>query len=93
LVSAKAALRGKSEVALGNIFGSNVFNSLVVVGLPGLFTTLPVDEKTFLIGVPTMAIATLLFVISGISKKIYIWEGFFFLSIYVLFIAKLFQWF
>lgn len=93
LVSAKAALRGKSEVALGNIFGSNVFNALVVVGLPGLFTTLPVDEKTFLIGVPTMAIATLLFVISGISKKIYIWEGFFFLSIYVLFIAKLFQWF
>lgn len=93
LVSAKAALRGKSEVALGNIFGSNVFNALVVVGLPGLFSALPVDEKTFLIGVPTMAIATLLFVISGISKKIYIWEGFFFLSIYILFVAKLFQWF
>ena len=37
LVSVKAALKGKSEVALGNIFGSNIFNALAVVGIPGLF--------------------------------------------------------
>lgn len=93
LVSAKAAFQKKSEIALGNIFGSNVFNALVVVGFPGLFKLLAVDNQTFLIGVPTMALATLLFVISGISRRIHIWEGAFYLSIYILFIAKLFNWF
>ena len=93
LVSAKAALQKKSEIALGNIFGSNVFNALVVIGLPGLFRILPVDNQTFTIGVPVMALATLLFVISGISRRIHMWEGAFYLSVYVLFIAKLFNWF
>lgn len=93
LVSAKAAFRKKSEVALGNIFGSNVFNALVVIGLPGLFRTLSVDSQTFTIGVPVMALATFLFVISGISRRIHIWEGAFYLSVYILFIAKLFNWF
>jgi cation:H+ antiporter len=46
-VSARAALKKKSEVALGNIFGSNVFNALVVIGLPGLFRTLKVDDHFF----------------------------------------------
>jgi cation:H+ antiporter len=93
LVSVKAAMQKKSEIALGNIFGSNVFNGLVVVGLPGLFQTLPVDTQTFMIGLPTVGAATLLFIISGISKRIHIWEGAFYLSLYVLFIAKLFNWF
>lgn len=93
LVSAKAAFQKKSEIALGNVFGSNVFNALVVIGLPGLFLILPVENQIFAIGVPTMALATLLFVISGISRRIHIWEGAFYLSVYILFIAKLFNWF
>jgi len=91
IVSIKAAIEKKPEVALGNIFGSNVFNLLAVVGIPGLFKTLLVDNSTFLIGLPTMALATLLFVISGISKRIHIWEGLMYLAIYILFIAKLFS--
>ena len=93
LVSAKAAWQGKSEVALGNIFGSNVFNLLVVVGFPGLFRQLPLDAQTMSIGLPIMAAATFLFVISGISRRIHIWEGSLYLSIYILFLAKLFNWF
>ena len=93
IVSVKAASQHKSDVALGNIFGSNVFNILVVIGIPALFKTLQVDQKTFIIGIPTMALATLLFVISGISRKIYLWEGTLYLFVYALFIIKLFNWF
>ncbi|MFW5853135.1 MAG: calcium/sodium antiporter [Patescibacteria group bacterium] len=93
LVSIKAALRGNSEVALGNIFGSNVFNILMVVGIPGLFNTLILDEQTLTIGLPVMVLATFLFVISGISRRIHAWEGAFYLVLYLLFIAKLFEWF
>jgi cation:H+ antiporter len=93
LVSAKAAMNKKPDVALGNIFGSNVFNSLVVIGIPGLFKTLNIDSQTFAIGLPALIIATLLFVITGISRRVHIWEGMFFVLIYVLFLAKLFVWF
>ena len=91
LVSAKAALAKKSEVALGNIFGSNVFNVLFIIGFSGLFRTLTVDSITFSLGAPVLALATLLFVISGISRRIHIWEGAFYLTLYILFIAKLFK--
>lgn len=91
IVSVKAARANKSEIALGNIFGSNVFNMLVVVGLPGLFNRLTLDEPTFTIGLPFMAMATLLFVISGISRRIHLWEGTFYLAVYVLFVGKLFE--
>ena len=90
LVSTKAALSGRSAVALGNIFGSNAFNILLVVGIPGLFTQINLDQATFAIGLPFLIIATVLFVISGISRKIHSWEGGFYLMLYIIFIAKLF---
>ena len=90
LVSIKAALQKKSELALGNVFGSNVFNLLVVVGVPGLFRTLQIDEKTFSLGLPVLAVSTFLFIISGISRRIHIWEGAMYLIVYIFFIGKLF---
>ena len=91
LVSVKAAWQKKAEIALGNIFGSNVFNILLVVGIPGLFKTLHVDEQTFSLGIPVMTAATILFVISGISKKIHMYEGAMYLVIYLFFLGKLFE--
>ena len=90
VVSLKAARQGKSELVLGNILGSNVFNVLVVVGIPALFTRLPVEAETLQLGLPVLIIATLLFVISGISRRIHKWEGMMYLLLYALFIAKIF---
>ena len=89
IVSAKAAFKGKPEIALGNIFGSNVFNSFVVIGIPGIFKDIKFDDPTYLIGFPIMILATLLFVISGISRRIHNWEGIFYLSLYIIFTAKI----
>jgi len=89
IVSVKAAYNKKPEVALGNVFGSNVFNSFVVIGIPGIFIDIKLDDPTFLIGLPIMILATMLFVISGISRRIHSWEGIFYLSLYVIFIGKI----
>ncbi len=89
-VSGRAVLSGKSELAIGNILGSNAFNALMVVSIPGIFGTLYIDQKTLSIGIPIMAVVSLLFVIYGISKKLYHWEGIMFLILYALFIFKLF---
>lgn len=89
VVSVQAAIRKKYEIALGNIFGSNVFNILVVAGVSALIRPLTLDELTFKIGIPFLAVVTLLFIVSGISRRIHIWEGAMYLLIYVLFIVKL----
>lgn len=90
IVSIKAAIRRNSEVALGNVFGSNIFNILIVVGLPGIFRELTVDPKTFVIGLPILILSTVLLIISGISRRVHVQEGVLFLLLYVIFIAKLF---
>lgn len=89
-VSVRAIMQKRGAMALGNVFGSNVFNALVVVGIPGLFTTLSLDTSTFSIGLPIMALATFCFIISGISRKIHLWEGGFYLILYLFFIIKIF---
>ena len=89
VVSIRAGLMGKSDVSLGNIFGSNVFNLLMVAGLPGLFVALPVDAKTLAVGLPVLAVATLLFVVSTLSNQVYKYEGAMYLLLYALFLSKL----
>ncbi|MFP4022642.1 MAG: calcium/sodium antiporter [Candidatus Paceibacterota bacterium] len=89
LVSVKAALKKNYDVALGNIFGSNAFNMMVVVGLPAIFFPVELDAQSFTIGLPFLAVTTLLFVISGISKAINSWEGAFYICLYIIFISTL----
>ena len=91
IVSVRAAANKKPEIALGNIFGSNVFNILLIVGIPGLFKTLTVDTQTLTLGLPVMIVATLLFIISGISRRIHVYEGAMYIVLYVFFIGKLFN--
>lgn len=91
LVSVKAVLRHKHEVALGNVFGSNIFNVLVVVGLPGVFGVLTVDSQTMRIGLPMLILATSIFIVSGISRRIHIQEGVLYVMLYLIFTAKLFN--
>ncbi len=90
VVVSRATIAGKSEVALGNIFGANIFNLLVVVGLPALVTFIPLGPQTLAVGLPMLVAAVFLFVIVGISRQIHLWEGSFLLFIYVVFIAKLY---
>lgn len=40
-----AALRRQSDVALGNVIGSNIFNLLGIIGVASMFGTIPVAEE------------------------------------------------
>lgn len=42
--SVTAAMRGRADVALGNVIGSNIFNLLSIIGFAGLVGPLPVPE-------------------------------------------------
>ncbi|MEF8847220.1 MAG: calcium/sodium antiporter [Candidatus Paceibacterota bacterium] len=90
MVAIKAALKKQYEMALGNVFGSNVFTIFLIIGVPALVKPLAVDPTTLTVGTAYLVVATLLFVFSGISRKIHIWEGLMYLLIYVLFVVQFF---
>ncbi len=89
-VSLNALKSGKTNIAIGSIFGSSALNILLAVGVPALITPLYVEPKTISIAIPILAAATFIFFVIGMAKKMYRWEGLMFLVVYAFFIAKIF---
>ncbi|MCB1400161.1 MAG: calcium/sodium antiporter [Rhodobacteraceae bacterium] len=57
--SVVSALRGHSEIAVGNILGSCIFNILCIVGLTALVAPIPVDPRFARLDMVVAAAATL----------------------------------
>jgi len=57
--SVMSALRGHHDIALGNIFGSNLFNIMAVMTMPGIISPLTLNESVFQRDYMAMAIITL----------------------------------
>lgn len=88
VISYKAIMQKNVALAFGNIMGSNVINASLIMGLPGLFTTLPVTSNVITIGLPFLATAVLLYSITLIDKQVTKFEGVFFLLLYALYLAS-----
>lgn len=58
--SVMSALKGHHDIALGNIIGSNIFNILAVMSIPGLVTTLKIEPVSFYRDYMVMAGLTIL---------------------------------
>ncbi|MCH5187514.1 MAG: calcium/sodium antiporter [Oscillospiraceae bacterium] len=58
-VSLSAAFSGSNGIAAGNVVGSNIFNSLIVVGFSAMFVRLPVSSSIIKKDYPFMAAITL----------------------------------
>lgn len=54
-----AALKGEHDLALGNIIGSNIFNTLAVVGIAGAISPMTFGPEVFSRDILTMSILTL----------------------------------
>jgi cation:H+ antiporter len=71
--SAIAAVRGKSDIALGNIVGSNIFNILGILGITGLIAPIVIEPKFLQVDMPIMVLiaigfAALLFFAKTIGR-------------------------
>jgi len=70
LASSVAAIRkNEHDLALGNIIGSNLFNTLVVVGLAGVIQPLVVGPEVFRRDILVMAALTLSLFVFGFGSK------------------------
>ena len=60
--SLAAAWRGRMDVALGNVIGSNLLNILLILGITALVLPVPVSESFAKLDIPIMLFTTLLLV-------------------------------
>lgn len=60
LVNLVASFNGSSELAVGNVLGSNVANVLLILGVSALICPLPINRNTYFSEIPFSLIATLL---------------------------------
>lgn len=61
VVSTLSAIAGKSDVAIGNVVGSNLFNVFVIVGICALIRPLPLTRSNIRRDIPFGMAASLLF--------------------------------
>lgn len=89
--SLKAAQQKKAELAIGGIFGSNAFNILLVVGLPGLLAPLKADAVVMELGLIVLLAASAIFFVNGLARQFMRWEGAMMLLFFGFFLAKLYE--
>ncbi|WP_425353382.1 calcium/sodium antiporter [Salinicola halophyticus] len=67
--SISAVRKGQHDLVLGNVVGSNLFNTLAVVGLAGVIRPIDVDPAVVVRDWPVMAALTVALLVFGIGLK------------------------
>jgi len=88
VVSASAARAGKADVAVGNVLGSCVFNTLAVMGTASVVRPLVATPDMLGLPLPVFGAAALLFYLLTLDKRVSRWEGLLFLLVYGLFMLE-----
>lgn len=71
VVSVTGAIRGVSDISVGNVIGSNVFNTLLILGLTALIMPVAVTRSNKHRDIPIALLITVLFVVCGMSKTMF----------------------
>ncbi len=92
--SVVAAMKKRVDIAIGNVVGSNIFNTFFVLGSSAVIAPVTVPALTNLdMGLNIAASALLFtFVFTGKGRAIERWEGAIFCALYVSYLASLVFW-
>jgi cation:H+ antiporter len=91
--SAVAAMKGKADIAVGNVVGSNIFNIFFVLAITAIINPVPF-KPAMNVDLIVMSIASFLLFITmftGVKRKIDRWEAVVFLIIYCSYSVWLFE--
>ncbi|MFN5475663.1 MAG: sodium:calcium antiporter [Sphingobacteriales bacterium] len=89
VVNISAIRQGKAELAVGNILGSCIFNTLVIPPVASFFGTVTVPRDLLVFSLPVMAASGLLFYMLAADKKMSVYEGLLFVAIYIVFVLHI----
>lgn len=92
VTSVTAGLKGKADIAIGNIVGSNVFNILFVIGTSALITPVVYQANFLVDSIVCVAVAALLLVcVLNKDNKLKRWGGITMLVCYAAYFVYLIQ--
>ncbi|ARJ37661.1 sodium:proton exchanger [Sporosarcina ureae] len=87
VTSISAALKKESEIALGNIVGSNIFNILFVLGASSVITPIAVNDKVFIDVIIMLVLTLVLLLFARTGFKIGKREGLMLAVAYVVYLV------
>lgn len=70
VVSVTGAIEGNSAISVGNVIGSNIFNTLLILGLTAIILPVSITDQNRRRDIPVMALVTLLLIACGYSKSL-----------------------
>ncbi len=71
VVSFMSSLQGKADMAIGNIVGSNIFNTMIILGITALITPLVITRSNLRKDIPLNIIVTVLLILLGMNQTIF----------------------
>ncbi len=74
-VNIVAAYKGNTDIAVGNVVGSNIFNIAFILGICSIITPLFVSVQLIKIDIPFMCLVSLIFWFMGQDLQISVGEG------------------
>ncbi|MBI2425377.1 MAG: calcium/sodium antiporter [Candidatus Hydrogenedentes bacterium] len=74
-VGVRSVLAGQSDLVVGNAVGSNIFNTLFILGISALIAPLLVSAQLIRLDVPAMIGAALLALLAALDGTLSFWEG------------------
>lgn len=91
VTSVVAARKGNSDIALGNIVGSNIFNVLLILGTTSVIKPFAVSADSIIDMIILLGVTIYLIIVSATGKKINRAEGVSFLVLYCLYTVYIFM--
>lgn len=71
VVSFYSALRGNADIAVGNVVGSNIFNTALILGITAMISPLTVAESKMRRDIPMNIVASILLIMMGLNHTIF----------------------
>ena len=92
VVSLTGALQGNADISVGNVVGSNIFNTLLILGMTAVIAPVAVTRANSRRDIPITLLVTFLFVTLGLTgQRITRWEGIAFLLVFVAYMVYCFK--
>ena len=71
VVSILSAIQGKADMAIGNVVGSNIFNTLMILGVTALIAPLTITRNNIRKDIPINIIVTVLLLLLGMHFTLF----------------------
>ena len=86
-VSLMSALHGTSDLAVGNIVGSNIFNTMAIVGIAAVVAPMTISRNTVRKDIPFAVLASALLLMMCYNLEISRWEAAVLFVVFIIFMV------